>query len=329
MTSPPAPNAADPRLTRVTEPLPPAWLDAWCRLDEVTSAASDHEAVALRCLGRPADRWRVLHATIEDAFDLPPEALEALVAHTYDRLTVLAREVDRPAMLRFWNYVPDIHRPVTQLRANDGGEAACLLDQYMVFNAGRFAAMRRQGKTPWERSLAAASAVGHRGRSLHIFVLVGARAGRPFENPRQVPAYRYSSRFGPMPPCFARGTHLDTADTPYDRPVLLLSGTASVLGEATAHEDDRDTQITETVRNLDALLAAAPTPAARTDVRALRAYVMHPADEPCVVHALLEAFASVTALEVMPADLCRSDLLVEVEGLAVLSSSSAERSPLP
>ena len=40
----------------------------------------------------------------------------------------------------------------------------------------------------------------------------------PVENPRQIPAFRYSKRYGPIPPCFARATRIKTpTKSPVDR----------------------------------------------------------------------------------------------------------------
>ena len=78
----------------------------------------------------------------------------------------------------------------------------------MVFNAGRFEALSDwfggPGRLP--DSLPAASAVGHDGDDFAVHCLLLSRPGVAVENPRQVPAFRYSARYGPRPPCFARAT---------------------------------------------------------------------------------------------------------------------------
>ena len=80
------------------------------------------------------------------------------------------------------------------------------LDRYMVFNAGRF-----DGYAQWlcasdgfGRLLPTASAVGVISDDLVIYCLASDTRGTPVENPRQKPAYKYSQRYGPMPPCFSR-----------------------------------------------------------------------------------------------------------------------------
>ena len=150
----------------------------------------------------------------------------------------------------------------------------------MVFNAGRFAAFADWFRAPQSRSAAqsapvfdrarfhrdipTATGVGHAGDDLIIHALASALPGRPIENPRQRAAYRYSRKYGPLPPCFARATLVPgTADSQRS---LLIGGTASVCGEASVHADDLVAQTAETFRNLDALICAA----GGTGVNALR-----------------------------------------------------------
>src|SRR5204863_3797675 len=136
------------------------------------------------------------------------------------------------------------------------------LSRYMVFNAGRFAALRGAGAAPGTGEdvlLPTATGVGHHQRDLLVCCLALASPGKPVENPRQVPAYRYSARYGPLPPCFARAMEVvlpsgvrRTGRTPS----LLIGGTASVVGEDSLHAGDLGLQFEETCANLRSLIAA-------------------------------------------------------------------------
>lgn len=71
------------------------------------------------------------------------------------------------------------------------------------------------------------------------------------ENPRQVAAYRYSEEFGPRPPSFARATVVPAADAANAGPALLLvGGTAAVVGERSVSDGGVEGQMEETLRNL-------------------------------------------------------------------------------
>ncbi len=97
-----------------------------------------------------------------------------------------------------------------------------------------------------------ASAVGIKGSDLSIHCLALEEPGTPVENPRQTPAWQYSARYGPLPPCFSRATIVDLAG----RRTLLIGGTASVVGEDSRHAGQFDAQVEETLLNLEALIRA-------------------------------------------------------------------------
>ena len=204
-------------------------------------------------------------------------------------------------------------------------------DRYMVFNAGRFAAFERWfGQAAlFTRTIPTASAVGIGSGALAIYALGAREAGLPVENPRQIPAYHYSSRFGPLPPCFARGTVVDGLGAGQ---ALLVGGTASIVGEDSLHDRDARQQALETFENLASLVAAArrqiaardgaavdPTPRAAFDAfTELRVYVVRDADAPLLREMVTERFGRTARIEFAQADLCRRELLVEIEGLASL-----------
>ena len=130
--------------------------------------------------------------------------------------------------VRFWAFVPGIHEPL-----------GAGLDRYMAFNAGRYGAFAaRFGRAPsFTRSIPTGSAVGVEDDRLLLHCVAADEPGVPVENPRQISAYHYSRRFGPMPPCFARATLLPGHS---NQPVLIVGGTASITGEESRHIGDLD-----------------------------------------------------------------------------------------
>jgi len=195
-------------------------------------------------------------------------------------------------------------------------------DNYMVFNAGRFRAFADWlgGTARFERDVATASAIGHWGRDLVIHCLATDAPGVAVNNPRQVAPYHYSQRFGPLPPCFARATQLVTP-----RGMLLVGGTASVRGEDSVHHDDLASQLAETFLNLSALVGAAArrrrmstTAELLGAFRELRVYYPNRGDAKQIESAVFGTFPALRRLETLHADLCRTELLVEIEGFADL-----------
>ena len=150
--------------------------------------------------------------------------------------------------VRFWAFVPGIHDDL------DGG-----LDRYRAFNSARYDAFAAYfGRaTSFGLSVPTASAVGVTGDRFCLHCLGATEAGLPIENPRQVSAYHYSRRFGPIPPCFARATLLRAE--PHE-PMLLVGGTASITGEESRHIGDLDAQARETFHNLASVVRVRQRP---------------------------------------------------------------------
>jgi chorismate lyase/3-hydroxybenzoate synthase len=206
--------------------------------------------------------------------------------------------------LRFWNFIPDIQAPMDEVS-----------DRYMAFNAGRFEGYVDWfgGRETFGASVPTSSAVGVNGRDLWVYAMASDTPGVSIENPRQRSSYRYSSRYGPCPPCFARATKCDSA--------LLIGGTASILGEDSRHRGDVDAQTRESLRNIAAVIQAAGGSSVRplTALRDVRVHVAAPEDTPAVKSILEESAPHLSTVEFVQAELCRKELLVEIEGTAILS----------
>ena len=266
------------------------------------------------------DGWasRVVRGPVHDLISVSRSEVGGLSAETFQQVatSVYQRVAERVATqrchpVRLWNFIPGILEPLGDLP-----------HRYMVFNAGRLEGLKhwlQQTDEGLWRSLATATGVGTQGDTLVVHCLAAEHPGIPVENPRQCPAYRYSQRYGPRPPCFARATRIEA--TPSGRPWLLVGGTASVLGEDTAHGDDLGRQIDETFANLAALVEASETNDARAPgdplarFRHLRVYHPRGEDAELIRRRIAESFPRLEACEMQQATLCRPDLRVEIEGL--------------
>ena len=87
---------------------------------------------------------------------------------------------------------------------------------------------------PPDGGYAAATAIGLPSPpdQLHVHWLATKQPGIAIENPRQVSAFAYPRDYGPVAPGFSRAMLL-----PGDTPLLLISGTASIVGHASQHPD--------------------------------------------------------------------------------------------
>ncbi|NII72591.1 chorismate lyase/3-hydroxybenzoate synthase [Dyella sp. SG562] len=204
---------------------------------------------------------------------------------------------------RIWNYLGAINQ--------GDGDA----ERYKLFCEGRAAGMGEF----FREGFPAATAIGHHGaghhgaghhaggQQLQVYLLACDQPGQRVENPRQVSAWRYPRQYGRTPPSFARAMSLPGQD------VLAISGTAAVVGHSSAHEDDLDAQLAETLANLETLLAHAGMPAGFDTHSPLKAYVRHAADAPRVLGFLAARLPGVPVL-LLHGDVCRRELLVEIDG---------------
>ncbi|HEY7118761.1 MAG TPA: hypothetical protein VH475_19385 [Tepidisphaeraceae bacterium] len=262
-------------------------------------------------LAAAAGNFALTTAGIADAVSLGAEELEAAVVGAYD--SIAQRIGDLPARhpVRLWNHIPDIHGRMDDQR-----------DRYMVFNAGRYRAYATWygGPHAFDSEVATASGVGHNGTDLVVHCLSAREPGVAVDNPRQVAPHRYSARFGPLPPCFARATVLPGEQ------MVLVGGTASIRGEDSRHRKSLALQFRETLTNLSRVVQAAHGRTGDQDClskfRELRVYHPRSSDRKEIERWLTTGFARDCRVEIAVADLCRQELLVEIEGVAVMGGRS-------
>ena len=230
-------------------------------------------------------------------------ALQQAVERAYVETFRCLEAVGFPHLLRVWNYLPEINRE------SDGTE------RYQRFNAARQRAflMYRRDVTG---NLPAACALGSApGSPFVVYFLAGTGPGSAIENPRQIAAYDYPPQYGTSSPTFSRATL--TCRT--SAPLLLVSGTASIVGHSSVHTDDVVSQTRETMANIQALVAEANRAAGEERFALARlkykVYLRQAADLAVVLHELRQALGSDAPVVFLQADICRTDLLVEIEAV--------------
>jgi chorismate lyase/3-hydroxybenzoate synthase len=242
------------------------------------------------------------------AIDSPAGAGPDLDALSFDVYTRLLRGVNRagyPHLLRIWNYVPRIH------------DASSGLARYMLFCKGRSEAFAAHYGDGFPVRLPAASAVGCPGERLVVHVLASREPGRHVENPRQVAAYHYPELYGPKSPSFARGTVAGGAWNG----TVFVSGTASIVGHRSVFPGDPGRQAEEAMRNVEAVLDTAGVPGMGGSLGArlgsLRVYVRFPEQTEAVRRAILASTGTAVPTACLQAEICREELLVEIEATAL------------
>lgn len=235
------------------------------------------------------------------------ESLQHTTESAYQQIFALVDALGYPHIYRFWNYMADINI------VTDG------LERYRQFNVGRKDAWLACGRDATSQ-LPAACALGLSSGPLTIAFLAGHKTPVAIENPRQISAYEYPEQYGPRTPSFSRATLLQSGQGN----LLLISGTASIVGHQTLHLSDVVAQTRETLANLQAIIDEAnrllQTQKFELGQAFLRIYIRHAADFPAVRNEIYRQLGSAIKAVFIQADICRQELLLEIEATAVAGS---------
>jgi chorismate lyase/3-hydroxybenzoate synthase len=228
------------------------------------------------------------------------EALLRAAEIAYEEVFAVLEATQHRHLIRIWNYVPAIN------------VAAAGEERYRLFNSARQAAFRKSGRAVIG-SVPAACALGSpAGARLCVYLLAARHPSMTIENPRQTSAYHYPPKFGKHSPTFSRACIYGGAR----HANLYISGTASIVGHETIHHGDAEAQTRESLININALLDEANriSGAKRYSMNTLKlkVYVRRPADLPAI-QAIVSREQSAESPLYLHADICREDLLVEIE----------------
>lgn len=228
--------------------------------------------------------------------------VEASTREMYARMFHLIETRECPHLARLWVSIPRINE-------KENG-----LERYKAFCRGRADAFERHYGEGFERGLSSSTAVGSRGGLATLNFLSLRLPSEHFDNPRQMSAYRYPREYGPRSPSFARATALPGELGG----AFLISGTSSVTGHASRHRGDVRKQVWETLRNLDILFAGEAKRLGKwhgIEPTCIKVYLRDPEDLD-MARACVEAwFPNQNATSFLHADICRSELLVEIEAV--------------
>lgn len=206
-------------------------------------------------------------------------------------------------LARIWNYVPAINEP------GPGG-----LENYRLFCRARSLAFEQHHGPGFESLLPSASAVGTKSDRVTVVFAASARPPRHVENPLQVSAYAYPGEYGPRAPSFARATIVPGTE----QGVVFISGTAAIRGHLTVAPGQLLPQLACTCENLREISSACglgpDLGRGRAATRHFKVYLRHAADQPRVAAVLAETLLTGSdGVSYLHADMCRADLLVEIE----------------
>ncbi|MDZ4729189.1 MAG: hypothetical protein SH820_04530 [Xanthomonadales bacterium] len=244
-------------------------------------------------------------ALIVESDETGQEDLTALVAEAYTQLFSVLAKARHKNPVRIWNYLDRINE-------QQAGE-----ERYRLFSSGRAEAFAQLGIA--DNITPVGTAIGTEGSDKLVIILLASKiAFEVIENPRQVSAYHYPKTYGPDSPKFSRCGLLGQAANP----MLLVSGTAAVVGHESAFPFETSRQLDETLLNLQVLVQTACP--ARNDPKAfkpgsrsaMRVYLRDASDQALVEKRLLEVWGELPDQMIfLRGDICRSELMIEIEAV--------------
>ena len=221
-------------------------------------------------------------------------------------------------IIRQWNYIPQI--------LNSWKEKDELFQQYQVFNEVREHYFK---KNNLDNDFPAATGIGIN----HGNVTIDFLAARPvndiniqsIQNPKQINAHQYGQQVlvgssimfsqAKKPPLFERAKLIGNKESG----LILISGTASITGQNTIGVNNIKQQLQTTFNNISELInyARREYPENKYDLKYtyLRVYVKRNVPFDKVIEICRNQYPGII-MQFVQADVCRDDLLVEIEGEA-------------
>ena len=249
------------------------------------------------------------------------ESITMQASGAFEKLERILNEegMEFSSVLRQWNYIEQITS-----ETNLTGSAS---QHYQIFNDLR---SRFYSKSDFTNGFPAATGIGTfcGGITIDIIAISGTGySAISIKSPVQKDAYTYTeevlarnhsmSDFCRTSPKFERAKILVTDENK----VVFVSGTAAIKGQASIPELSAGIQTEMTIQNILSLIS--PENLAKHGIHTtknpvltyLRIYVKHPEDMQIVKSICDRHFSQLRVLYLI-ADICRPELLVEIEGIA-------------
>lgn len=271
--------------------------EVWCS-DEAVSSGVDGQ-----CFWSETDS-QIMAAVCIDEKEYAD--FRAVVNDAYQRILKLIATRGYPHIIRVWNYMADI-------TLGEGDK-----ERYKQFCVGRYEAFVQYNYKLDQ--LPSASALGYSGGGFMVYLLAAKRPGLHFENPMQLNAYHYPRKYGVQSPSFARATLAEWGGGRQ----LFISGTASITGHESMHSESFCDQLTLICQNIDLLLKHVVKQIDETQLAQmsiLKVYLRNKTDLGEAKKGIAKHFGDKIPVIFLQADLCRKELLMEIDGHCSLGNS--------
>ncbi len=235
--------------------------------------------------------------------DVMTQSIEQQSKSIFNSARVIMGEIEAKQIVRQWNYIERI----TDMEGEN--------QHYQLFNNAR---SEFYDECSWEGGYPAATGIGmDRGGvavDIDIIIPTGDRCKiTPIDNKLQIAAHAYSDQVlidannNKSTPKFERAKSVEVEGCK----LTYISGTAAIEGEHSLATASAEAQTLGTLHNIDQLIDS------RKDITLLRIYIKNSSDYHTIKRVVEQQIEQPIASAYMLADVCREELLVEIEGIAI------------
>ena len=224
------------------------------------------------------------------------EDLKLKIRDQYDDFFKIAQK-NNMTIVKIWHYVPDLLKRYSNKKTN-----------YSLLCESREDIYKKYYK---DFSYPAATVIGIEGDKALIYCLaVSCENYKAIENSRQVSAYDYPQNIFIEKPMFSRAVKFLPLKDKSEK--IVISGTASIKGHKSMHNNDLLKQLNEALENYKTFVDIDNN---KTNI--CRAYLSksQESNSNSVVNKLNKIFGNNRYL-LLKGDICRKELLIELEGIS-------------
>ena len=284
-------------------PIKVSAFDAWQSTGQPLLAGQSWDMLSIT--GAKCQRYDCLQCIDNGDFLIGIAQLPVTAANLEEQSRRIYRAIFKTTSSRFlyriWNFVPRINR-----------EEQGMIENYKLFCSGRAQAFSDYYDHAESSHFPSASATGCDSDDLTVVFLAGAVGATHWENPEQIPAYKYPEKYGPRSPAFARGSRfIDTKGGEW----ILVAGTAAIKGSETLYPGDFSRQLPVVIENMEIVLKQVGVNLAAEKNRRshFKFFLRHAKNLNALQTVIRGILGPMDTYSIVRADICRADLEVEVE----------------
>ena len=224
------------------------------------------------------------------------EELKSKISGVYENFFKLSKE-NKMQIVKIWHYLPQL------LKKHSNGKT-----NYSLLCEARENIYRQYYN---DIEFPAATAIGIEGNKILIYFLASlCKTYDAIENERQVSAYNYPQNIFLEKPMFSRAIKFSSQG--YTDKKIVISGTASIRGYKSMHEMEVIKQLDESIKNYKMFIEPDKNISNVSRVYLSKSQLFKYAE---IIKILNKNFSE-NKYTLMQGELCRKELLVEIEGIA-------------